>query len=145
MSICSLYYLHSSDGPGIQLVFTLLDEDNYIAWRYMKTHDEETQKYFKHSNVAPRLARSMMGPHLAHLFYLSFKMSFTHLNYLKNLVFVRRFTPDNSVSVEFDPFSFLVKDYKTRIPIIGCNSHGDLYPLVLGSTSSPPSAFAAIS
>ncbi|KAL3634369.1 hypothetical protein CASFOL_021423 [Castilleja foliolosa] len=27
----------------------------------MKTHDEETQKYFKHSNVATRLARSMMG------------------------------------------------------------------------------------
>lgn len=64
---------------------------------------------------------------------------------LKNLISVRRFTTDNSVSVEFDPFGFLVKDYKTRTPILRCNSSGDLYPLVLGSGSSQPSAFAAIS
>lgn len=64
---------------------------------------------------------------------------------LKNLISVRRFITHNSVSVEFDPFGFLVKDYKTRTPILRCNSSGDLYPLVLGSGSSQPSAFAAIS
>src|ERR1044071_7127118 len=35
---------------------------------------------------------------------------------VKNLISVRRFTIDNSVSVEFDPFGFLVKDYKTKAP-----------------------------
>uniref|UniRef100_A0A251U2J3 Putative cytochrome P450, Ribonuclease H-like domain, GAG-pre-integrase domain protein n=1 Tax=Helianthus annuus TaxID=4232 RepID=A0A251U2J3_HELAN len=47
---------------------------------------------------------------------------------------------------EFDPFGFLVKDYKTRIPILRCNSSGDLYPLLLGPGSTTnPSTFAAIS
>jgi len=30
---------------------------------------------------------------------------------IKNLVSVRKFTTDNSVSVEFDPFGFSVKDF----------------------------------
>ncbi|XP_021990977.1 uncharacterized protein LOC110887712 [Helianthus annuus] len=65
---------------------------------------------------------------------------------IKNLISVPRFTTDNSVSVEFDPFGFLVKDYKTRIPILRCNSSGDLYPLLLDSrNTTTPSTFAAIS
>jgi len=32
---------------------------------------------------------------------------------IKNLIFVKKFTIDNDVSVEFDPFSFLVKDFST--------------------------------
>ncbi|XP_076881926.1 uncharacterized protein LOC143530200 [Bidens hawaiensis] len=49
---------------------------------------------------------------------------------IKNLISVRRLTTGNWVSIEFDPFGFLVKDFKTRIPIIRCNSSGDLYPLL---------------
>lgn len=30
---------------------------------------------------------------------------------IKNIISVRKFTKDNSVSVEFDPFGFSVKDY----------------------------------
>ncbi|XP_076947032.1 uncharacterized protein LOC143618836 [Bidens hawaiensis] len=48
-------------------------------------------------------------------------------NLIRKLISVRQFTIDNSVSVEFDPFGFLVKDFKTRKPIIRCDSSGDLY------------------
>lgn len=53
---------------------------------------------------------------------------------VKNLISVRSLTRDNNVSVEFDPFSFSVKDLPTRTEILRCNSHGELYPL---SSSSP--------
>lgn len=32
-------------------------------------------------------------------------------NLIKNLVSVRKFTTDNNVSIEFDPFGFFVKDF----------------------------------
>ncbi|KAJ9565668.1 hypothetical protein OSB04_001634 [Centaurea solstitialis] len=60
---------------------------------------------------------------------------------IKNLIFVRRFTVDNSVSVEFDPFGFTVKDFQTGRPLQRCDSdHHDLYPVI---PSSPPSALAS--
>ncbi|KAD6795397.1 hypothetical protein E3N88_06293 [Mikania micrantha] len=67
-------------------------------------------------------------------------------NIIKNLISVRKLTTDNSITIEFDPFGFNVKDLKTRIPILRCNSTGDLYPLTFNSPSqlTPPSAFAAI-
>ncbi|KAG7620191.1 hypothetical protein ISN44_As04g012080 [Arabidopsis suecica] len=46
---------------------------------------------------------------------------------LKNLISVRQFTTDNLCSVEFDPFGFLVKDLRTRAPLIRCDSQGPLY------------------
>jgi len=48
---------------------------------------------------------------------------------IKNLVSVRKFTIDNEVSVEFDSFGFSVKDFQTGMPLMRCNSSGDLYPL----------------
>ncbi|CAA7057552.1 unnamed protein product [Microthlaspi erraticum] len=36
-------------------------------------------------------------------------------------------TVDNTCSVEFDPFGFVVKDLNTRVPLIRCNSSGSLY------------------
>lgn len=66
---------------------------------------------------------------------------------IKNLVYVRQFTIDNNVSVEFDAFGFSVKNFQTVTPIMRCNSLGDLYPI----TSRPqlssffPSSIAAIS
>ncbi|XP_076916064.1 uncharacterized protein LOC143575637 [Bidens hawaiensis] len=65
---------------------------------------------------------------------------------IKNLISVRRLTTDNLDSIEFDPFGFVVKDLKTRAPILRCNSTGDLYPLTapLHTTSNQPSAFTTI-
>ncbi|KAJ9535464.1 hypothetical protein OSB04_un001410 [Centaurea solstitialis] len=65
---------------------------------------------------------------------------------IKNLLSIRRFTIDNNVSVEFDPFGLTMKEYRTRTPILRCNSTGDLYPFKLKSSSqvTHPSTFAAI-
>jgi hypothetical protein len=60
---------------------------------------------------------------------------------IKNLISVRRFTTDNLVSVEFDPFGLSVKDLQTRNVIIRCNSSGQLYPLFPSTNTSTPKAF----
>ncbi|KAJ9556218.1 hypothetical protein OSB04_010832 [Centaurea solstitialis] len=67
-------------------------------------------------------------------------------NLIKNLISVRRLTTDNLLSIEFDPFGFLVKDLKTKEPILRCNSSGDLYPLTTNCIKPPskPIALAAI-
>ena len=46
---------------------------------------------------------------------------------IKNLIFVRKFTTDNHVSVEFDPFCFSMKKFQKGIPIMKCESQGELY------------------
>jgi hypothetical protein len=47
----------------------------------------------------------------------------------KNLVSIHRLTYDNNVSVEFHPFSFLIKDRATRRIILRGRCQGGLYPL----------------
>ncbi|CAJ2675725.1 unnamed protein product [Trifolium pratense] len=66
---------------------------------------------------------------------------------IKNLVSVRKFTIDNDVSVEFDPFGFSVKDFQTGTLLMRCNSSGDLYPIPTrpNTTTLPPTALAASS
>ncbi|KAJ9566010.1 hypothetical protein OSB04_001976 [Centaurea solstitialis] len=66
---------------------------------------------------------------------------------IKNLISVKRFTIDNSVSVEFDPFGFTVKDLKTGSFLQRCDSdHHDLYPVLPASSPSvPASAHLAVS
>ncbi|KAI3677446.1 hypothetical protein L2E82_51659 [Cichorium intybus] len=65
---------------------------------------------------------------------------------IKNLLSVRRLTTYNHIAIEFDPFGFLVKDFQTKIPILRCDSTGDLYPLTLQSAhTNNPSTFAALS
>ncbi|KAJ9546206.1 hypothetical protein OSB04_025913 [Centaurea solstitialis] len=60
---------------------------------------------------------------------------------IKNLISVRRFTIDNFVSVEFDPFGFTVKDLKTGSFLQRCDSdHHDLYPVL---PPTPRSALAS--
>uniref|UniRef100_A0A803P4X6 Reverse transcriptase Ty1/copia-type domain-containing protein n=1 Tax=Cannabis sativa TaxID=3483 RepID=A0A803P4X6_CANSA len=39
-------------------------------------------------------------------------------NSIKNLVLVRKFTTDNQVSIEFDPFGFSVKDFQTGMALM---------------------------
>lgn len=48
-------------------------------------------------------------------------------NIIKNLLSVRKFTRDNLVSMEFDPFGFSLKDLKTGKTLFRHNSFGDLY------------------
>ncbi|KAJ9566586.1 LOW QUALITY PROTEIN: hypothetical protein OSB04_002552 [Centaurea solstitialis] len=61
---------------------------------------------------------------------------------IKNLISIRRFTIDNSVSVEFDPFGFTVKDLKTWSFLQRCDSdHHDLYPVL---PPTPRSALASV-
>jgi histone deacetylase 1/2 len=61
---------------------------------------------------------------------------------IKNLISVRQLTTDINVSVSFDPFGFSVIDFQTGIPLMRCDSIGDLYPVTsqlshfVGLTSS---------
>jgi len=48
---------------------------------------------------------------------------------VKNLISVRALTRDNSVSVEFDPWGFSIKDLRTKMALLRCDSSGDLYPI----------------
>lgn len=57
---------------------------------------------------------------------------------VKNLISVRSLTRDNNVSIEFDPYSFSIKDLPTRMVMLRCNSGSDLYPL------APPSPEAHV-
>ncbi|XP_074266194.1 uncharacterized protein LOC141588661 [Silene latifolia] len=64
---------------------------------------------------------------------------------VKNLISGRKFTSDNNVTVEFDPFGFYVKDIRPGTRILRCDSKGDLYPLSKPSVSAAhPSVFAAL-
>ena len=49
---------------------------------------------------------------------------------IKNLVSVRKFTRQNKVSIEFGEFGFTVNDYRTRQPLIRCDSNSSLYPVL---------------
>jgi hypothetical protein len=60
---------------------------------------------------------------------------------VKNLIYVRKFTRHNYVSIEFDLFGFSVKDLATKTLLLRSNSDGDLYPFV-GSTPSTQAAYS---
>jgi len=69
-------------------------------------------------------------------------------NLIKNLVYVRQFTTDNKVSIEFDPFGFSVKYFQTGMPIMRCESQGDLYLITnhnITNKAKHLSTFAALS
>ena len=78
------------------------------------------------------------SPHHKHL-NLNHVLHTPHI--IKNLISVRQLTTDNNVSVSFDPFGFSVTDFKTGIPLMRCDSVGDLYPV----TSAAPFAGLASS
>ena len=56
---------------------------------------------------------------------------------IKNLIFVRKFTTDNSVSVAFDPLGFSVNDLQTGAKLMQCDNIGDLYPLISNNPVTP--------
>ncbi|KAK4338443.1 hypothetical protein RND71_042930 [Anisodus tanguticus] len=64
---------------------------------------------------------------------------------IKNLVFVRKFTTDNWVSVRFDPFGFSVHDFQMGKLLMRCDSKGELYPINPSTQQSKfPYVFAAL-
>jgi hypothetical protein len=56
---------------------------------------------------------------------------------VQSLLFVRRFTTDNSCSMEFDPFVLYVKDLATRRVLARYDSTGPLYTLSLPTSTTP--------
>jgi histone deacetylase 1/2 len=64
---------------------------------------------------------------------------------VKNLISVRALTRDNSISVEFDPWGFSIKDLRTKTVLLRCDSSGELSPLRQSTTTSarPSAAFLA--
>jgi len=63
---------------------------------------------------------------------------------IKNLISVRSLTRDNSVSVEFDPCGFSIKDLRSKTVLLRCDSSGDLYPLRWPTSSGPAQAQALL-
>jgi hypothetical protein len=61
---------------------------------------------------------------------------------IKNLLSVHKFSTDNNVSIEFDPFGFSLKDLHTRRVITRCNSLG---PLNTVFASQPPPYLSLVS
>jgi hypothetical protein len=82
---------------------------------------------FPNSNRPIHLSNVLVSPHL-----------------IANLISVRKFTKDNSCSVEFDPFGLSMKDLHTRAVLHRCDSSGDLYPLLPPSTLTPSALLAAL-
>ncbi|XP_076913350.1 uncharacterized protein LOC143571939 [Bidens hawaiensis] len=67
-------------------------------------------------------------------------------NIIKNLISIRKFTIDNYISVDFDPYGFSVKEYPSGKIISRHNSSIRLYPLTYPVTPpKEPVAFASIS
>lgn len=64
---------------------------------------------------------------------------------VKKLISVRQLTKDDSLSVEFDPFGFPMKDLRIQAVILHCNSYGDLYPFTTFISSSSLSPTRALS
>jgi hypothetical protein len=76
-------------------------------------------------------------------FYINDVLVAPHITY--NVLSVRRFTTDNSCSIEFDPSGFSVKDLATRTPLARCDSSGLLNMLRPSSTGvSPPPVLVSI-
>ncbi|XP_021309205.1 uncharacterized protein LOC110432736 [Sorghum bicolor] len=74
------------------------------------------------------------GPHGSfHLHDVLVAPSMVH-----NLLSIRRFTADNSCSVEFDSSGLTVKDVASRRPLLRCDSTGPLYTLRFPASASPP-------
>jgi histone deacetylase 1/2 len=78
-----------------------------------------------------------------HPFHLHNVLVSPHI--VKNLISTRKFSRDNSVSVEFDPFGFSVKDLTTRRILMRSDSSGDLYPFFSDGGVPPSSALTVTS
>uniref|UniRef100_A0A0A8XWH6 Uncharacterized protein n=1 Tax=Arundo donax TaxID=35708 RepID=A0A0A8XWH6_ARUDO len=78
-----------------------------------------------HSVPVSRSGHTHLHTPTGHTFHLCNVLHVPSL--VHNLLSVRKFTRDNSCSIEFDPLGFSVKDLQTKAVISCCNSGGDLY------------------
>ncbi|GJU77811.1 ribonuclease H-like domain-containing protein [Tanacetum coccineum] len=103
---------------------------------------------FSNSSIYPSVfvgnGHSIPVTHTGHRF-LHTSSKPLHLNHIfvtphiiKNLIYVRQFTRDNDVFVEFDAYGFSVKDYQTGRLLLRCDSTGDLYPVTQQPSSQTP-------
>jgi hypothetical protein len=58
-------------------------------------------------------------------------------NLIQSLLSVRRFTTDNSCSMEFDPFGLFMKDLATKRVLARYDSTSPLYSLPLPTSTTP--------
>ncbi|GJU76366.1 ribonuclease H-like domain-containing protein [Tanacetum coccineum] len=103
---------------------------------------------FSNSSIYPSIfvgnGNSIPVTHTRHSFLHTFfnPLQLNHIlvtpQIIKNLIFVRKFTYDNDVSVEFDAYGFSVRDYQTRRILLRCDSTGDLYSVTQQSLSQTP-------
>ncbi|GJS32364.1 hypothetical protein Tco_0530746 [Tanacetum coccineum] len=66
---------------------------------------------------------------------------------IKNLIFIRHLSIDNNLTISFDPYGFSVYNFQIWIPIMSCNSIGDLYPIMNSTLQllTSPSTFDVLS
>lgn len=65
------------------------------------------------------------------------------LNLIRYLVCIRKFTRDNDIFVEFDPFGYSGKDFQIKNILMRCDTSRDLYLISTKPTtnnSSPPTS-----
>ncbi|GKE97221.1 hypothetical protein Tco_1582076 [Tanacetum coccineum] len=114
---------HLADNTGILTYFSNSSMYPYVfvgnGHPILVTH---TGHSFLHTSSKPlHLSHILVTPHI-----------------IKNLILVHQFTRDNDVSVEFDAYGFLIKDYQNRQLLLRCDSLGDLYPVTKQPSSQTP-------
>ncbi|GJZ42100.1 putative ribonuclease H-like domain-containing protein [Tanacetum coccineum] len=110
---------------------------------------------FSNSSIYPSVfvgnGNSIPVTHTGHSFlHTSYKpLNLNHIlvtpHIIKNLIYVRKFTRDNDVSVEFDAYGFSVKDYQTQKILLRCDSTGDLYPVTQQPSLQTPVVLLSLS
>ena len=111
---------HMFAHPGNLASFTLVTTDHRIIvgdGSLPITHVGHTS--FPSNSMPITLSNILVPPHL-----------------IKNLIFVRRLTRENPITVEFDELGFCVKDARTRMVLHRCDSLDELYPVHPLSTST---------
>ncbi|GKB38667.1 ribonuclease H-like domain-containing protein [Tanacetum coccineum] len=105
---------HLADNIGIFTSFS--NSSNYPSVFVGNGHSipvTHTGHSFLHTSSKPlQLNHILVTPHI-----------------IKNLIYVRKFTRDNDVSIEFDAYGFSVKDYQTQRLLLHCDITDDLYPV----------------
>jgi hypothetical protein len=127
-------------GDGFQCLSHMTSDDGILLSRHLPSHPSITVGNGASLPVTHRGS-----------FALRTDSSTFHLNnvlvvpsLIHNLLSVRRFTRDNSCSIEFDAFGFSVKDIRTRRMILRCNSSGDLYTIPTAAATNHVAPHAAL-
>ena len=118
-----------ASSPGILSFYTTLPVPRHIVVGNGQTFPATGSRSTAIATTASplRLTNVLIAPHL-----------------IKNLISVRALTRDNLVSVEFDPWGFSIKDLRTRMALLRCDSSGELYPLHTRPSTASSGAHQAL-